>query len=40
MLIIQSNIEELERTDNEFKKIEQNAETYNDFLRVFCTTRT
>ena len=31
---IQSNIDELERTDKEFKKIEQNAETYNDFLRV------
>ena len=34
MVIIQSNIEELDRTDKEFKKIEQNAETYNDFLRV------
>ena len=33
-IIIQSNIDELERADKEFKKIEQNAETYNDFLRV------
>ena len=34
LLIIQSNIEELERADKDFKKIEQNADTYNDFLRV------
>ena len=34
MVIIQNNIEELERTDKEFKKIEQNAEIYNDFLRI------
>ena len=33
-IIIQSNIEELERADKDFKKIEQNADTYNDFLRV------
>ena len=33
-IIIQSTIDELERADKEFKKIEQNAETYNDFLRV------
>ena len=32
--IIETNIEELEKADKDFKKIEQNADTYNDFLRV------
>ncbi|MBO6243096.1 MAG: hypothetical protein J6O41_00795, partial [Clostridia bacterium] len=31
---IQNNIEELEKADKDFRKIEQNADTYNDFLRV------
>ena len=33
-IYIESNISELERYDKEFKKIETNADTYNDFLRV------
>ena len=33
-ITIQSNIDELENADKNFKKIEQNADTYNDFLRV------
>ena len=33
-LLIQGNIQELENADKNFKKIEQNADTYNDFLRV------